>query len=323
MATASRVQMVRLCNFMGSMLDSGLSVTRMLAGLQKRIDEPEMLNALAEAEDAVKEGSTLTEAFSRSGYFGSFFTSLIEVGEESGRLDVVAKELADFYEMQQRQWRHFVGRMLPFALKYFLAVTIVSVGAYVAARVQGGSAPVLIPLAFGYGIPLILAGLVWVLWRDSSSGQLMHRGAERVPGFGAMLSSLALTRFAFSMRLLLNADTPMRRALRLSLSATDDPFYMESWEHIEWSLEDGSSLWEALKYSGAFPRMLVETIAAGEDAGEIASQFGWLNEQYKEEYRRAVDRIAGFLTMAMKAIAFLLVIAYVLLMIQGAAGLAG
>jgi len=63
--------------------------------------------------------------------------------------------------------------------------------------------------------------------------------------------------------------------------------------------------------------------AAGEDAGEIASQFGWLNEQYKEEYRRAVDRIAGFLTMAMKAIAFLLVIAYVLLMIQGAAGLAG
>ena len=318
MATASRAQMVRLCNFMGSMLDSGLAVSRMLAGLQERTDEPAMQAALSEAEEAVKEGSTLTEAFSRSGYFGAFFTSLIEVGEVSGRLDVVAQKLGDFYEMQQRQWRHLVDRMVPFAVKYFLAITILAVGAYVAARLRGGNSPLVSSLALGYGIPIVLAVLIWMLWRDPSSGALMRRAAEHVPGVSAALSSLALARFSFSMRLLLEADTPMRRALKLSLRATDDPVYEESWDRIEWALEDGAPLWEALKKSFVFPRMLVETVAAGETAGEICGQFAWLEEQYSEEYRRAVDRIAGFLAAAMKAMAFVLVLIHIFALIQGA-----
>lgn len=71
-----------------------------LANARKATTDPEMLTACKVAEDGLRNGLSLTEAFRESGYFSVTYLSFIEAGENSGTLVKLTAWLADFYERE-------------------------------------------------------------------------------------------------------------------------------------------------------------------------------------------------------------------------------
>ena len=71
--------------------------------------------AFATIRDAVAQGSTLGDAIDETGnYFPEFFREMVRVGEESGQLPEVFRQLADHYE-HTLQMRRALARASPFA----------------------------------------------------------------------------------------------------------------------------------------------------------------------------------------------------------------
>jgi len=76
--------------------------------------------------DDVLTGLSFSEALRSTGQFSDYEYYSVKVGEESGRLQEVLKELTDFFELRIQQRRQLTG-----ALSYPIMVMIVAIGAVI------------------------------------------------------------------------------------------------------------------------------------------------------------------------------------------------
>lgn len=61
------------------------------------MDNLALIEALENIQTLVKTGSTLSQAFNGSGEFPTMVVRMLKVGEESGNLNVVLDQVAEFY----------------------------------------------------------------------------------------------------------------------------------------------------------------------------------------------------------------------------------
>lgn len=62
--------------------------------------EPTLFTLMDAASAALEDGATLTEALRRSQYFPPLFLHMMEAGEETGKLPILAEQAADLYEVE-------------------------------------------------------------------------------------------------------------------------------------------------------------------------------------------------------------------------------
>lgn len=79
---------------------AGLSALEALSQARLGCQDPKMVDALRMAEERVRNGDTLAEAFAASKQFSTTFVSFIEAGEQTGTLVRLTEWLADFYEAE-------------------------------------------------------------------------------------------------------------------------------------------------------------------------------------------------------------------------------
>lgn len=124
-----------LCDRLGIAFDIGLDPVRMFereAG-DGRSRHGRHMRSVA---DRIREGASLTEAIRRQGnYFPPNFHCLIEVGEESGRLEQVLERMAEYYKEVAKLQGTFRGSIVWPTIQFGLALVVVSVLIYVPAAV--------------------------------------------------------------------------------------------------------------------------------------------------------------------------------------------
>ncbi|MEX1112360.1 MAG: type II secretion system F family protein [Candidatus Andersenbacteria bacterium] len=94
-----QINLARFSRNLSSLLSSGVSFIESLQILGSNTPHPSYAHVFQAAEDHVKQGKTLSEFlidFKR--LFPPLVTNIIRVGEETGELDEVLKEVALFYE---------------------------------------------------------------------------------------------------------------------------------------------------------------------------------------------------------------------------------
>ena len=95
-----KMYLSRIADNLNMMLESGIPVVRSIEVTADVVDNQVYKNALMEAADAVKTGSSLSEVFSRYEEFPSIMTQMARIGEETGKLDFVLKTVARFYTQE-------------------------------------------------------------------------------------------------------------------------------------------------------------------------------------------------------------------------------
>lgn len=122
-----KINVARFSRNLSSLLSSGVAFVEALKILGENTPHPSYAKVLAAAESHVKQGKVLSEFladFKR--LFPPLVTSIIHVGEETGALDEVLKEVALFYEGEVDQ----TMKNLTSVLEPILMVTIgLAVGA--------------------------------------------------------------------------------------------------------------------------------------------------------------------------------------------------
>lgn len=99
---------IRFCSSMTLLLDAGIAMDQAVKLSAGNASNSEIRRELDGASDEIRKGTQLSKALSETSLFSTLFVSLIEIGEESGEVSRIFKELSDRSRNEFSQW---VSRM--------------------------------------------------------------------------------------------------------------------------------------------------------------------------------------------------------------------
>jgi type IV pilus assembly protein PilC len=310
--------LIGLCRDLRHSLSAGLMLRDVLRQ-QARRGSPAVRPLAERMLTAIESGEDLQTALKQEeAAFPPLFVALATVGEQSGNLPEIFRELEKYYQMQQRFWRQFVSAsVLP--ILEFVAATLILAGLMVILGLiaRAGSAP-LDPLGFGltgtggaeiflgviYGSLAALFILYLLISRSLEQKAAIDRILLRIPAIGPFLKALCLARLALTMRLTMDSSMPVVKAVKLCFQATGNAAFAKDGQKVQDAVRAGDNLSEALARCSLLPDEFLSIVASAEQGGRVPEAMAHQAEYYEEESVRrlaVLTKVAGFAVWAFVA----------------------
>jgi general secretion pathway protein F len=300
---------------MATLLGAGLALDDALNTVTEQTDQPLLARTFASIREDVVQGETLHQALSsHRQIFPDLFINMIQVGEDSGTLDLTMHRLADFLENQAR-----MRARVQAALAYPLLMTLVGSGVlvflfiFVVPKITGmldeleqalpwptvlliSLTDFLVKWWWLLGLFVILALVALKRYHDTERGRLRTDSlALRVPLFGRLQLLIATARFARTLATLQESGVPLLRALDISRSLLTNRVLNEAVETATRSVQEGGSLAASLKQTAVFPPMLAQVAAAGEKSGQLEDMLFRVADTYEHQTDLSITSMLSLL----------------------------
>jgi MSHA biogenesis protein MshG len=312
-ARVALVDLILLCRQMASLLRAGVPLLRALMSLQESATNPGLARVLGEVQRALESGRELSAALKEQPQiFTPYMVSTLRVGEVTGRLaeafDGLYRQLA--FEKENREAVAAALRYPTFVLVVIgAALAVVNIFVIPAfARVYAGLKAqlplltrVLIAISdfFVAFWPLLAIGLAGTLlglssWVRTETGRRAWHGfLLRLPVIGALLHKAALARFTKSFAIAMDAGVPIVDALDAALATCGNVVIGERIRAVRAGAERGEPLARAARASGAFPPVVLQMIAVGEETGALGDMMNEVAEFYGKEVEYAIKSLGS------------------------------
>ncbi|MGC3969722.1 MAG: type II secretion system F family protein [Pirellulales bacterium] len=302
---ARNVDLAGLCRRLSIGLESGIDLRKVLAREAEGRAPASLRRQIVQIRTSVDRGGSLADAFDACGtYFPSLLRELIRVGEQSGHLDAVFRQLADHYENQVRLRREFLSSISWPLTQLGLSLLLIGGVIWISGILGGkdlrgreidvlglglrGTSGLLIYLTVLAFCAAALAVIVIAARRGVFWARPIQRLLLRVPVAGQAFEALAMARLAWSLHLTGESGMSLLKALPLCLQATQNDRYISQTERILTSVRRGESLTDALSATHVFPARFLDVLDVGERSGRLPEAMQRLSDQYHEEARAAI-----------------------------------
>jgi type II secretory pathway component PulF len=274
---------------------------------------------LVQVRDRVSSGSSMAEAMrQRPDLFDDITIAVVEVGENSGRLEETLETLADF----KQRWSE-LGNHVVTALIYPVMVLIMAVGVsifmmtFVVPSIltgladQGRELPWVtravkfvsdlmvdhgwwaLPGAIGVGA---LVGLVL----NRPGAKLWWHGLSlRLPLIGQIIAKQAVVRIATVVSTLMKSGVAFERAVEIARSVTGNRVIGAALEQCAAAVRSGSDIAQALAGTRAFSRTVVQVFAVGQESGRLEEMLDRLARDHDRQVYTLARRLTTFLEPVM------------------------
>lgn len=291
-------------NELGLLLETGIDIKAAFDILLEDVQIKAHKKLLTRIVEEIIRGCSVYEALAiESKVFSKYELQSVQIGEETGRLPEVLKDLGSFYEAGIKLRRQIIGVLtypavvigMAVLIVFFMLSFVVPVFAGIFAQ-SGHELP---------GITLLLISLsenssmflYWILF-VSSLGYLLHKTQAqkvwyrkyssslllKVPVLGKLIQKIYLARFCQSMKLLSSAKVRMNESLELVKDMIGYyPIESALEQVIKEVIEDGKLLNEGLLKFKIFPKKLAALIKLSEEVNEPEMIFEKLFKQYSLE----------------------------------------
>jgi type IV pilus assembly protein PilC len=98
-----KLSVARFARTFGTLIGSGVPMMRSLEIVGETSGNAILASAIDAARGSVREGQQLSTPLAQSGLFPSMVTQMIDIGEESGRLNEMLVKVSDFYDTEVAQ----------------------------------------------------------------------------------------------------------------------------------------------------------------------------------------------------------------------------
>lgn len=263
----------------------------------------------------VLEGYSLArslEEFPRA--FSELYRATVAAGEQSGHLEQVLDQLAEYLET-----RHDTGRSVSQAMVYpafimiFSLVVIGFLMAFVVPKMvdvfsgRGQELPALTKLMiwlselvqnwWWLGLLVVAACIVggYKAMQDPAIRLRVHRRLLSLPMLGNLLRVADSARLASTLGILGRSGVPLVEALAICRQVVVNLAIRGAVEEIGARVKEGGSLSRAMEKSGHFPPMLVQMIASGEASGELTQMLNRAADYQERDLNQTVQTMVGLL----------------------------
>ncbi|MFK8113464.1 MAG: type II secretion system F family protein [Rubripirellula sp.] len=275
--------------------------------------------ALLEVRDKVAAGTSLAESLSqRPDLFDAASVHMVEVGENSGTLDSVLQQLADFKRKQLN-----IRDSVTTALVY--PIFLVCFGTAAAIFLMTSVLPPLLEnlqetvevlpwptriakalsdalVNYGWLIAIAAGGIVFgglSLLRTEKGKETWHRTLLRLPVIGPMAMKQGVARIAMIVGTLSRSGVELPRAVELAERSTENVIFKRALRECRERISAGEEVADALKRSGVFPPLAVRVFSVGQESGKLDEMLFRLAEDYDSQVATASSRMTALLEPAL------------------------
>ena len=272
---------------------AGLGIVNSLDQLQRNSPSRSYRVATGHLLGLIQRGQALGESMRAiPDWLPDFDITLIEAGEQSGRLDRCFRMLGDYYVERAKVARRVIGAL---AYPAFLLHMLAGVSALV--------------LFFWYPkicvLPLVaLFGLYVVTFLVIYATQNKHSEAWRakvefvlskIPVLAKARRHLAVARLSAALEALISAGVSIIEAWVLAGKASGSVALQRTVDSWVPALRAGKTPAEMLQQSRAFPEIFTSQYAAGEVSGKLDETLERLRDYYQEDGGQKVRTLAQWI----------------------------
>lgn len=264
-------------------------------------------------------GNFFSQALSRHPrVFNEIYVPTIAVGERTGRLETVLRQLADYYEKQG-----VLAKKLRGALTYPFMILIL--GGVVTVVLTKVALPPLVKMfeALSVNLPLptriligftnlvnnhgllilivllvISAGALWY-FRQPSGRRMWNRLKFTAPFIGPPTHMSEVARFSRTMSLLVAAGLPLQEIMALMPTTTTNSMMRDSLNRLRQRLMLGQGLSGPMSQDEVFPPLLVQMTKVGEESNSLDFTMGVVADFYEATAEEKMTALVGFLQPAL------------------------
>jgi type IV pilus assembly protein PilC len=308
---------------MATMIGSGLSLLRTLNILAQQTESKPLAKILGEVRDDVEQGTAISNALlAHRETFPPIMINMVRAGETGGFLDGALESIAQNFEKEVK-----LRATIKSALTYPVIVLIMSLVAVVVMLIF--IVPIFADMFKGLGsqLPaptqfLVTASnaMVWLLplllvsgiafsiwWRKNKNAESVRKVVDpaklKLPVFGMLLKKIAVARFARNFSNMIGAGVPILQALKIVGETSGNWVIENALNEVGESVRQGHSISAPLLRQSAFPPMVTQMIAVGEDAGSLEVMLNKIADFYDDEVQSATEQLTAMIEPLM--IAFL------------------
>lgn len=95
-----KYQLARFSRTLGSLIKSGISVLQALAVTESTLNNLVLITVIKDLRNSILEGMSLSDQLKKSGIFPPMVTQMIHAGEQTGKMDEMLNDVANFYDLE-------------------------------------------------------------------------------------------------------------------------------------------------------------------------------------------------------------------------------
>jgi MSHA biogenesis protein MshG len=288
---------------MYTLLKAGVPIMGALKGLEESTSNPTFAEVVRDLRESLDTGRELSVSLARHPeVFGQFYTSMVSVGEQTGRLEEVFLRLFHHLEFEK-----FMRDQVKSAIRYpsfvvaTMAIAIVIINIFVIpafAKVYAGfnaELPMMTKILIGFSNfmveywPYLLAAVFGAffgarVWVNTPAGRMVwDRLKLRIPIAGTIIQKATLARFSRSFSLAFRSGVPVTSGLGMVANTVENVFISERIVRMREGVERGESVLRTARDSGVFTPVVLQMIAVGEESGALDDLTGEIADLYQRE----------------------------------------
>lgn len=325
--------LVIFCRQMYSLTKAGVPLLRSMRGLSQSTTNKELKATLEAVTADLTNGRSLSSSMQQHPLvFGPLFVSMIHVGENTGRLDLSLKQLADYFEQEMETRKRIKSAMrypsfVIIALVIAMVILNLEVIPQFATMFSRFDVELPLPTRFLIGMsnffvnywPMMLAGVfgaifafkAWV--RGVKGRETWDKIQLRIPIVGDITNRAQMSRFARTFALMLKSGVPLNQSITLAAESLGNKYLENRLNEMRRGIEAGNSVAITASQTHIFTPLVLQMISVGEETGQIDD----LLFEVSDFYDREVDYDLKTLTARIEPLLLVVVAGMVLVLALG------
>jgi len=301
---------------LATMMKAGVPLLQSFDIVARGSTNPNMTKLLTDIRSDVETGTSLSSAFRKHPMqFDALYCNLVEAGEAGGILEALLDRLAIYQEKTLA-----IKAKIKSALMYPVAVIIVAFVVLTVIMIFVIPAFEDVFKSFGGELPAPTQAVIWLSkffvkwwwvifgllfgglyfffqsWKRSEKMQMaMDRLLLRIPVFGDLINKSVIARWTRTLSTMFAAGVPLVEALDSVGGASGNAVYALATEQIQRDVSSGSTLTSSMTTTGAFPNMVLQMTAIGEESGSLDHMLSKAAEFYEEEVDEMVKGLSSLM----------------------------
>ena len=313
----SRKDIINFTFQMQQLTKSGVSILDGLADLKDSVPEGRKKEKLMGLSDEIQGGKTFSGALAEfPEIFDSVYITLVQVGEESGRISEVLHDMAETLKWHDELIAHTKKIMI-----YPAIVTVVIIG--VVSYLMIALVPELIPfikdlggeipihtrallatssflgnywyLVFGMPVLLYIAA-TQLAKRKPNVRMFIDRLKLRLYIFGPLILKTNLARFANYFAMMYSSGITVLDGLKISEMLVNNAVLTQSIRDVRERIADGGQISESFESVNVYPPLVIRMLKVGENTGNLDEALLNISYFYNREVKENVDKMEAAMT---------------------------
>ena len=304
---------------LATLLERGTNIIAALQLLREQARNPTFQQVITSVIQDLNQGSSFSEAIGRHPQaFPLIYRRMLRLSEQTGNLEDALRQIADYIEREATALARVTR-----ALIYPAFIALVAIG------VVGVLMTVVLPSLIGvfeefnaelplttrlliavtgflgsYKLYLLaavlgIATLGYWYFRRPAGRRVLDGLMLRVPVLGRINLLREMTHFGRTMSMLLEAGLPMTDVVEMVAQTTRNGVVREALEEVRGGILRGHGLSRPMADNDVFPRLVVQIVKVGEEAGTLSSDLMVIADLYTQQVDERVNSFIHLLEPCM------------------------